>query len=98
MTDEANAPDAAPGEQTAAPAPSAPALVEHAEVVAATAAAEEARAVAAIARTEGPGLAAHIDAWFVEEIHNSPVSRAGAETYNHLRQAVENLKHRLAAL
>jgi hypothetical protein len=38
-----------------------------------------------------------IERWFVESIHNSPVSRA-TEIYNHLREAVDQLKPRLTAL
>ncbi len=57
-------------------------------------------------RTEkSPGLGpkieaeieAEIESWFVETIHQSPVSRA-TEIFNHVRAAVDALKARLAAL
>jgi hypothetical protein len=38
-----------------------------------------------------------IERWFVESIHNSPVSRA-TEINNHLREAVSQLKPRLVTL
>jgi hypothetical protein len=38
-----------------------------------------------------------IERWFVEAIHNSEVSRA-TEIYNHIREAVGQLKPRLVAL
>ncbi|QGM45832.1 hypothetical protein [Methylocystis heyeri] len=38
-----------------------------------------------------------IERWFVETIHNSQVSRA-TEIYNHIREAVGQLKPRLVAL
>jgi hypothetical protein len=105
MTDQNTAPAAAPGEQT--PAPATPALVEHVRAIAEGAAKVEAEAASlpavitgdarqSVARVET--LATKIEAWFVEEIHNSPVSRAGAEIFNHLRQAVNSLKTRLGAL
>lgn len=34
-----------------------------------------------------------IEAWFVEFIHNSPISR-DSEVYNHARKAVDELKKR----
>lgn len=37
-----------------------------------------------------------IEAWFVETMHHSPVSRA-TEIFNHVRNAVDALKQRLAA-
>ncbi len=37
-----------------------------------------------------------IERWFAETIHNSPVSRA-TEIYNHVREAVAQLKPRLIA-
>ena len=73
--------------QGAGLAPVTPALAEHVEAV----------AQAAEKITSG-ALAEKIEAWFVDEIHNSPVSRAGSEVFNHLRQAVDNLKIRLAAI
>jgi hypothetical protein len=42
-------------------------------------------------------IEAAIESWFVETIHNSPVSRA-TEIFNHVRVAVDVLKKRLAAL
>ena len=42
-------------------------------------------------------LDAAIEAWFVEQIHNSPVSRA-TDAFNHVRSAVDDLKTRLARL
>lgn len=39
---------------------------------------------------------AEIEAWFVETMHHSPVSRV-TETFNHVRNAVDALKQRLAA-
>ena len=38
-----------------------------------------------------------IDRWFVETMHNSPVSRA-TDILNHVRASVDALKQRLAAL
>ena len=38
-----------------------------------------------------------IDLWFVETMHNSPVSRA-TDIFNHVRASVAALKQRLAAL
>lgn len=38
-----------------------------------------------------------IDKWFVETMHNSPVSRA-TEIFNHVRVSVDALKQRFAAL
>lgn len=35
-----------------------------------------------------------IEQWFVESIHDSPVSRH-TEVYNHVRKAVDDLKQRL---
>ncbi|MGO8740069.1 hypothetical protein [Rhodoblastus sp.] len=50
---------------------------------------------------KSPGLGlrieAEIESWFVETIHQSPVSRA-TEIFNHVRAAVDALKARLAAL
>ena len=40
---------------------------------------------------------ARIESWFVETMHNSPVSRA-TENFNHVRFAVDVLKDRLATL
>ena len=40
---------------------------------------------------------ARIENWFVETMHNSPVSRA-TEILNHVRMSVDVLKQRLAAL
>jgi len=37
-----------------------------------------------------------IDRWFQEQIHGSPVSRH-TPSYNHLRQAIDDLKVRLAS-
>ncbi len=37
-----------------------------------------------------------IERWFVETMHNSPVSRA-SEIFNHVRASVDTLKQRLAA-
>lgn len=37
-----------------------------------------------------------IERWFVETMHNSPVSRA-SEIFNHARASVDALKQRLAA-
>ncbi len=45
----------------------------------------------------GPRIEAEIESWFVETIHQSPVSRA-TEIFNHVRAAVDALKARLAAL
>jgi hypothetical protein len=42
-------------------------------------------------------IEAQIENWFVETIHNSPVSRA-TEIFNHVRASVDALKQRLAAL
>ncbi|HUO54278.1 MAG TPA: hypothetical protein VMU18_06040 [Rhodoblastus sp.] len=42
-------------------------------------------------------IEAEIEAWFVEAIHHSPVSRA-TEIFNHVRAAVDALKSRLATL
>ena len=42
-------------------------------------------------------LEAQIENWFVETMHNSPVSRA-TEIFNHVRASVDALKQRLAAL
>jgi hypothetical protein len=44
-----------------------------------------------------PRIEAEIESWFVEAIHQSPVSRA-TEIFNHVRAAVDALKARLAAL
>lgn len=44
-----------------------------------------------------PRIEAEIESWFVETIHQSPVSRA-TEIFNHVRAAVDVLKARLAAL
>lgn len=41
-----------------------------------------------------PDTSARIDAWFVDLIHNSPVSR-DTEVFNHVRRAVDELKRRL---
>jgi hypothetical protein len=41
-------------------------------------------------------IAALVEAWFVESLHNSPVSRA-TDIFNHIRVAVDALKPRLAA-
>jgi hypothetical protein len=38
-----------------------------------------------------------IERWFIETMHNSQVSRA-TEIYNHIREAVGQLKPRLVAL
>jgi hypothetical protein len=38
-----------------------------------------------------------IDRWFVDTMHNSPVSRA-TDILNHVRASVDALKQRLAAL
>jgi hypothetical protein len=51
--------------------------------------------------TQQPGTLAQtiddeIERWFTEAIHNSPVSRA-TEIYNHVREAVAQLKPRLIA-
>ena len=40
-------------------------------------------------------FAAEIERWFVERMHNSPVSR-DTEIYNHVRAAVDDLKIRIA--
>ena len=45
----------------------------------------------------GPQIEAEIKSWFVETIHQSPVSRA-TEIFNHVRAAVDVLKARLGAL
>jgi hypothetical protein len=42
-------------------------------------------------------IVALIETWFVETMHNSPVSRA-TEIFNHVRVSVDALKQRLAAL
>ena len=42
-------------------------------------------------------LETEIENWFVETMHNSPVSRA-TEIFNHVRASVDALKQRLAAL
>ncbi len=42
-------------------------------------------------------IEAQIETWFVETMHNSPVSRA-TEIFNHARASVDALKQRLAAL
>jgi hypothetical protein len=87
-----NAPAPAP---EASPAiPTTPALVEHVEAIAAG----ESAAVAGAAESVPSRAEAEIEAWFVEHVMNSPVSRAGAEIYNHVRAAVDALKTRLAAL
>jgi hypothetical protein len=106
MTEDANAPAATPGEQAAMP--ETPALVEHVEAVAEAAAKVEGEALASAAETEiakaetaidakKASLESEIEAWFIERIHNSPVSRV-TEIYNHVRDAVDALKSRLAAL
>ena len=41
-------------------------------------------------------IATMVEAWFVESLHNSPVSRA-TEVFNHVRVAVDALKLRLGA-
>jgi hypothetical protein len=41
-------------------------------------------------------IAELVEAWFVESLHNSPVSRA-TDIFNHVRVAVDALKLRLAA-
>ena len=40
-------------------------------------------------------FAAEIERWFVERMHNSPVSR-DTEIYNHVRAAVDDLTIRIA--
>ncbi len=45
----------------------------------------------------GPQIEAEIESWFVETIHQSPVSRA-TEIFNHVQAAVDVLKARLGAL
>ena len=42
-------------------------------------------------------IEAQIENWFVESMHNSPVSRA-TEIFNHVRASVDALKQRLAAI
>ncbi len=42
-------------------------------------------------------LDARIEDWFVETMHNSPVSRV-VEIYNHVRVAVDALKQRIKLL
>jgi hypothetical protein len=53
----------------------------------------EAAAAEALARV----IETEIEAWFVESMHGSPVSRA-TEIYNHVRIAADALKERLAAI
>lgn len=48
------------------------------------------------AKEDSPIIEA-VESWFVEQIHNSPVSRDTA-TFNHVRQAVDELKKRLGAI
>ncbi|MFZ5658768.1 MAG: hypothetical protein ACOY5C_02800 [Pseudomonadota bacterium] len=43
-----------------------------------------------------PTAAQIVDRWFQDQIHNSPVSRH-TEAYNHVAQAVAELKKRLQA-
>ena len=40
-------------------------------------------------------LEAEIEAWFAEHFHDSIISRAGTEIYNHVHDAKEKLKARL---
>lgn len=42
-------------------------------------------------------IEAQIESWFVETMHNSPVSQA-TEIFNHVRASVDALKQRLVAL
>jgi len=54
-----------------------------------------------IDRTEAAALSraieTEIESWFVEAMHDSPVSRA-TEIFNHVRLAADALKSRLAAI
>jgi hypothetical protein len=91
MTDDTNAP--APAPEASHAIPTTPALAEHVEALAAA----EAAVVAGSVEAAPSRVEAEIEAWFVEHIMNSTVSRA-TEIYNHVRAAVDALKQRLSAL
>ncbi len=107
LGDQAFSAPSALAQPAAGTAPETPARAQHVEAVAEAAAKieQEAAALTAViaseAKQSSPAaatLSAEVEAWFVEQIQNSPVSRAGAEIYNHVRAAVDALKTRLSAL
>ena len=79
-------------------APATPALAEHVEAVAAAAEAELAQLAqdaAADASTKTAAVNAAVDAWVVERVHNSPISR-DTEIWNYFASTVDDLKARIA--
>jgi hypothetical protein len=54
-------------------------------------------ASSSVETAEREAIGALVEAWFVEQVHNSPVSR-DTVIFNHLRVAVDILKARIAAL
>jgi hypothetical protein len=95
MTEDTNAPAAQPGEQPHAP--ETPALVEHVEAIAEGAAKQEAGAIAAAATSRADAVIAEFEAWIVERLYNSPLTRATG-AWNHFISEAESFKARIKAL
>ena len=93
------APAAQPAAPTPAPAPAIPPVA--AAPVAAVEAAVTAAVETAVATVEAEAeravsrFDAIVDAWFTEQLHNSPLSQI-THAYNHVFSALDDLKARLA--
>ena len=81
MTEETNATAVAPGEQPLAP--EAPALAEGVEATAAT--------------PKADAVIAEFEAWIVERLYNSPMTRA-TDAWNHFAAETEGFKARVKAI